>query len=60
MFVPGSGGAGTIVGGALELSNVELSQEFINLISASTGFSANSRVLTTSDRLIQELIAAIR
>ncbi len=56
----GSGGAGRIVGGALELSNVELSQEFINLITASTGFSASSRVLTTSDRLIQELLATVR
>lgn len=57
---PGSGGSGRIVGGALELSNVELSQEFINLISASTGFSASSRVLTTSDQLIQELLNSVR
>ena len=57
---PGTGGSGRIVGGALELSNVELSQEFINLITASTGFTANSRVLTTSDRLIQELLAVVR
>ena len=60
ILMAGSGGAGRIVGGALELSNVELSQEFINLITASTGFSASSRVLTTSDRLIQELLATIR
>ncbi len=58
--IPGSGRAGTIVGGALELSNVDLSEEFINLITASTGFSANSRVLSTSDRLIQELLATAR
>jgi len=42
------------------LSNVELSNEFINLISATTGFNASSRVLTTSDRMIQELINAVR
>ena len=58
--LPGSGRAGRIVGGALELSNVDLSEEFINLITASTGFSANSRVLATSDRLIQELLATAR
>ncbi len=60
VVLPGSGRAGRIVGGALELSNVDLSEEFINLITASTGFSANSRVLTTSDRLIQELLATAR
>ena len=41
--------------GALELSNVDLSKEFVNLIIASTGFSAASRVITTSNQLIQEL-----
>lgn len=60
VYTPGNGGAGRIVGSALELSNVDLSQEFINLISASTGFSASSRVLTTSDQLIQELLSTIR
>jgi len=55
-----SNGAGRILSASLEGSNVELSQEFINLISASTGFSASSRVLSTSDRLIQELLASIR
>jgi len=57
---PRTGGTGRIVGGALELSNVDISAEFINLITASTGFSANSRVLSTGDRLIQELLASIR
>ncbi len=60
IVTPGSGGSGKIVGGALEQSNVDLSTEFINLISASTGFSAASRVVTTSDRLIQELLATSR
>jgi flagellar hook protein FlgE len=60
LSAPGKGGAGRIIGGALELSNVDLSQEFITLITASTGFSANSRVLTTSDRLMQELISVVR
>jgi flagellar hook protein FlgE len=49
-------GAGRIIGGALELSNVDLSQEFINLILASTGYSASSRVITTTDQLMQQLL----
>lgn len=49
-------GTGAIRSGALELSNVDLSKEFTNLIIASTGFSASSRVITTSDQLIEELL----
>ncbi len=60
IVTPGSGGSGRMVGGAIEIANVELSEEFITLINASTGYSASSRVLTTSDRLIQELLAVIR
>lgn len=50
-------GSGSIQAGALEQSNVDLSQQFTNLITASTGFDAASRVITTSDQLIQELLA---
>jgi flagellar hook protein FlgE len=50
-------GTGRVVGGALELSNVDLAQEFITLIQASTGYSANSRVITTADQLLQQLLA---
>ena len=46
--------------GALEQSNVDLSTEFVNMIVASTGFSAASRVITTSDQLIQELLNSSR
>jgi|SRR5687768_2936704 len=53
-------GAGSIRAGALELSNVDLSEEFINLIVASTGFSASSRVISTSDRLLTELLNTSR
>ncbi len=56
----GTGGAGRIIGRALELSNVDLAQEFISLISAQTGFSANSRIISTSDQMIQELLSTIR
>ncbi len=50
-------GTGRIVGGALEQSNVDLAQEFINMILASTGYSASSRVITTTDQLVQQLLA---
>ena len=49
-------GTGRLIGGALELSNVDLSQEFINLILASTGYSASSRIITTTNDLIQQLL----
>jgi flagellar hook protein FlgE len=53
-------GAGAVRAGALELSNVDLSEEFINLIIASTGFSASSRVISTSDQLLTELLNTSR
>ena len=53
-------GAGAIRSGALELSNVDLSEEFINMIISSTGFSASSRVITTSDQLLTELLNSAR
>lgn len=53
-------GAGSLRSGALELSNVDLSAEFINLIIASTGFTAASRVITTSDQLLTELLNSAR
>ena len=49
-------GNGRIIGGSLELSNVDLSQEFTNMILTSTGYSAASRVITTSDQLLQQLL----
>ncbi|PJJ73282.1 flagellar hook protein FlgE [Diaminobutyricimonas aerilata] len=52
---PGSDGIGELVGGALEMSNVDLSQEFTNLIVAQRGFQANARIITTSDEVLQEL-----
>lgn len=52
----GTGGRGSLAGGALEMSNVDLSSEFTNLIVAQRGFQANSRVITTSDEVLQELV----
>jgi flagellar hook protein FlgE len=53
--VAGNAGFGEIASGALEMSNVDLSQEFTNLIVAQRGFQANARVITTSDEVLQEL-----
>ena len=52
----GAGGFGSITGGSLEMSNVDLSQEFTNLIVAQRGFQANARIITTSDQVLQELV----
>ncbi len=52
----GSGGRGTLAGSTLEMSNVDLAQEFTNLIIAQRGFQANSRVITASDELLQDLV----
>ena len=51
----GTDGLGGIISGALEMSNVDLSQEFTNLIVAQRGFQANARIITTSDEVLQEL-----
>ncbi|NUQ66808.1 MAG: flagellar hook-basal body complex protein [Phycisphaerales bacterium] len=53
---PGLLGAGRVIGGALELSNVDLGEEFIKMILSSTGYSASSRVIRTTDELMQQLL----
>lgn len=53
---PGSGGRGTIAPSSLEMSNVDLSEEFTDMIVTQRGFQANSRIITTSDEMIQELV----
>jgi flagellar hook protein FlgE len=55
MGTAGSDGFGSLVGGALEMSNVDLTQEFSNLIVAQRGFEANARIITTSDQILQDL-----
>ena len=52
----GVGGAGTLTAGALEMSNVDLAEEFTGLIVAQRGFQANSRVITSSDEVLQDLV----
>ncbi len=51
-----SGGRGAIASGSLEASNVDMAQEFTNMILAQRGFQASSRVITTSDEILQELV----
>ncbi|MCM3123306.1 flagellar hook-basal body complex protein [Mesobacillus sp. AQ2] len=53
--VPGEG-RGSIAAGALEMSNVDLSEEFTEMITAQRGFQANTRIITTSDEILQELV----
>ena len=52
----GGGGRGDIQGGTLEMSNVDLATEFTNLIIAQRGFQANSKVISTSDDLLNDLV----
>ncbi len=51
-----TGGRGSVAAGYLEGSNVDMAQEFTNMILAQRGFQASSRVITTSDEIIQELV----
>ena len=57
-IVGGAGidGRGTVETGTLEMSNVDLASEFTEMITTSRAFQANSRVVTTSDEMLQELI----
>jgi flagellar hook protein FlgE len=55
--VPGTGGLGTISGGSLELSNVDIATEFANLIVAQRGFEADAKAVTTFDQITQDTIA---
>ncbi|MBB6452918.1 flagellar hook protein FlgE [Salirhabdus euzebyi] len=53
---PGTNGSATIYAGALEMSNVDLAEEFTEMITAQRGFQANTRIITTSDEILQELV----
>jgi flagellar hook protein FlgE len=53
---PATADRGSISAGTLEQSNVDISQEFINMITAQRGFEANSKTLTTADQLLSDLM----
>lgn len=53
---PGTNGLGILTPGAVEMSNVDLAQEFTSMITAQRGFQANSRIISTADEMLQELV----
>ncbi len=55
-LLPLEGGRGAIKSGFLEMSNVDLAEEFTEMIVAQRGFQANTRIITTSDEILQELV----
>lgn len=56
LTVPGQDGAGVVLNGTLEMSNVDLADEFTNMITTQRGYQANSRVVTVSDTMLEELL----
>jgi flagellar hook protein FlgE len=52
---PGTGSFGTVVSGGLELSTVDVTQEFVSLIASQRGFQVNSRVVTVADQMYEEV-----
>ncbi|MGN0650709.1 MAG: flagellar hook-basal body complex protein [Oscillospiraceae bacterium] len=56
LCIAGSEGAGNVISMALEMSNVDLAQEFTDMITTQRGYQANSRVITTSDTMLEELL----
>jgi flagellar hook protein FlgE len=56
IVAPETEGTASIVSGSLEMSNVDLSEEFTEMITAQRGFQANTRIITTSDEILQELV----
>lgn len=58
--IPGTGGRGTLSGGALEQSNVDIATEFSALIVAQSGYEANAKVVTTLDTITQDTINLIQ
>lgn len=53
---PGTSGRGTLHSNALELSTVDIAEEFVKMISAQRGFQANARIITTTDEILSELV----
>jgi flagellar hook protein FlgE len=52
----GTGGRGTIIGNALEQSNVDIAQEFTRMILAQRGYQANAKTITTGDQILMETV----
>lgn len=60
VLTAGTAGTGGIVAGALEMSNVDLAQEFTDMIIAQRGFQANSKTISASDQILQDVISLKR
>ena len=60
LLAPGEGAAGTVTSNALELSNVDIANEFVQMIQNQRAFQANSRTISVSDQLLQEAVNLIR
>ena len=58
--VAGSGGRGSLIGSALEGSNVDIAQEFTQMILAQRGYQANSKTITVSDELLVDTLSLKR
>ncbi len=56
LAIPGEGGTGVLKGSSLEMSNVDLSQEFSDMIVTQRGYQANARIITVSDTMLEELV----
>jgi flagellar hook protein FlgE len=56
----GVAGKGKLIAGALEMSNVDLAEQFTDMIVTQRGFQANSKSITTSDQMLQELLTLKR
>ena len=54
--IAGTGGRGTLIGSALEQSNVDIAQEFTQMILAQRGYQANSKTITVSDELLVDTL----
>jgi flagellar hook protein FlgE len=57
---PGASGKGKILAGTLEMSNVDLAEQFTDMIVTQRGFQANSRTIQTSDQMLQEILTLKR
>jgi flagellar hook protein FlgE len=53
---PRSAGVGALSPGTLEMSNVDLSREFTDMITTERGFQSNSKIITTTDEMLQDLV----
>jgi flagellar hook protein FlgE len=58
--VPGTNGRGVIASGYLEGSNVDLAEEFTTMIITQRGYQANTKIITTVDSLLQDVVNLVR